>query len=145
MTVNTGTWHYHLLNWAYAVGRGTLMGTLAPWWLWDELRDPAHYSTVRPPNLCSYFWAVLFVPGYVLVLSYLFLFAWVVSLVAFALFYLFRWLYLGASWSALGVWNRAARARGHVPQAVTYKQSLLWEFLKARKQKVCPIISYEAS
>ncbi len=136
LTVNPRSWHYRLYRRAYKAP-GNTVGLLWPWWWKDETYAKCMAKGVAiPNNLCGYFWAVMFAPLVILSVVVLLFVFWLGTIIVFP-FYL---LHLAGEHVELPKWMRKSSGE-HEPKVK--EPSLFWEFAKAKKRRVCPLLRLE--
>lgn len=124
MNINTNSWHYKWLQfWAI---------TLFKWYHVWRLRflDRDNEEVFMPKSLCLYVNAIWVLPPMV---GFFFFYASVGAIVGFTVFFT---LVVPIRWSYRLIRRpRVKDRRGDQP-------SIAWEYVKARKKSVCPVLTY---
>lgn len=130
MKISRRSWHFRLY-----------IGLIS---LWSEGTDffEGARSTHRPKNLCRYFWTIMVMLISIPIWSVLALaFSFIVGIILVG-----EWIYRTDTW---GKWRRrrrrrdtkcARRLRFEDKERAEKEPSLLVSYIKARKQKACPLI-----
>ena len=138
LQISTRSWHYRWLRFMWETN--PFASHCFPRWA----RDKTSFSVFEPPkNICTYFWTgvglTAATPLFGIAVIFIISGVWLITLLKEML----KWpLIVPIIFIVAGLVGLTKKMRPEKKEAKPRSPSLTWEYIKAKKQKACPLIEY---